>query len=504
MGVIIDLLIEKLTYQLQLSRHLKFARKSEKDNPSQFGLFDEASLSEDENIEPIKEECVLVKEHVRVRKGRKPLPKNLPRHEIIHDLPETEKTCGCGFELSCIGEEKSEQLELIPQLAYVVVNIKKKYACKKCEETIKTAKLPTQPIPSSIATAGTLAYVIDSKFNYHLPLYRLEQILNRNSVEITRATLGTWIIKASHLLLPLVKLLHDNILHYDIAYADESVVQVLNERGRDPTSKSRMWLFAGGPPSKRAFIYQYHPTRSGDVATQFFDGFHGYLHVDCYSGYNALFKTQKVKAVGCWVHARRYFYNIAKLSKKKKGLAHFAVDHIAKLYQIETQARLDKLTPHEIHAVRREKSLPLLTEFKTWLDEHALKIPDQSPISVAIHYCLRNWEKLMGYVMDGRLEIDNNRSERAIKPFVIGRKNWLFCGNEEGANAAAIIYSLMETCKEHQIEPYAYFKYVLKTIVSCDTVEHLEKLLPYYCDRNELAKQRELPELIWPVKGVGN
>lgn len=388
------------------------------------------------------------------------------------------------------GEEKSEQLEIIKPKVQVIENIRLKYACKHCEETIKTAELPLQVIPKSIATPGLLAHVLVSKYCDHLPLYRQENILNRIGIDIARMTLSQWMMKCGELLSPLVEIMKNHIIKYDIAYADETKVQVLKEKGRTAQQLSYMWLYIGGEKEKRCTVYEYQPTRSGAVAEIFLKGFKGYLHVDGYGGYERLF-DKGISGVGCMAHARRKFVEITQINKQE-GLAAFAVKHIAKLYQIEKEGKLLEFTPEEIKELREEKAKPLLKEFKQWLDEHITKVPPQSPIAKAINYSLNQWQQLIRYCDDGRLEIDNNRAERAIKPFTTGRKNWLFCGNENGARAGATIFSLVETCKNHGIEPYEYFKYVLSNIRTADTIEALEKLLPFNCDRRLLNDEWHL------------
>lgn len=493
--------IESLEYRLQLVLQARYVSRTEKLSPEdkQASLFDEPqALSELQQKEIAQaEQEINVASYQRKKSGRRPLPSHLPRIQHIHDLKEEGKICHCGHELKCIGEEKSEQLEIIKPKMQVIQNIRLKYACKHCEETIKTAELPLQVIPKSIATPGLLAHVLVSKYCDHLPLYRQENILNRIGVDIPRMTLCQWMMKCGELLSLLIEIMKNHIITYDIAHADETKVQVLKEKGRTAQQLSYMWLYIGGEKEKRCTVYEYQPTRSGVVAEIFLKGFKGYLHVDGYGGYERLF-DKGIIGVGCMAHARRKFIEITKINKKE-GLAVFAVNQIAKLYQIEKEAKLLELTAEEIKELREEKAKSLLKEFKQWLDEHIRKVPPQSPIAKAINYSLNQWQQLIRYCADGRLEIDNNRAERAIKSFVTGRKNWLFCGNENGARAGATIFSLVETCKDHGIEPYEYFKYVLSNIRTANTKEALEKLLPFNCGRqlldNELHLKRAQCEL---------
>ena len=491
-----DKIIESLEYRLSLALQARYASRTEKPSLGfkQVDLFDEAQPiieSAQQEVEAAEEE-ISIASYQRKKRGRRALPAHLPRIQHIHDFSEAEKICKCcGKELIKIGEEKSEQLEIIPAKMQVIENIRFKYACNHCEETIKTAPLPLQVIPKSIATPGLLAHVLVSKYCDHLPLYRQESILKRIGVDLPRMTLCHWVMACAELLSPLVKLMRKHIIAYDVSHADETPVQVLEEEGRTAQQKSYMWLYIGGSPEKRSLVYEYQPTRSGKAAEDFLKGFKGYLHVDGYSGYDRLFMSNNIIAVGCMAHARRKFYQLAKINKND-GLAVWAVNHIAKLYLIEAQTKIQCLTPEAIKAVRQEKSKILLDEFKVWLDEHIGKVPPQSPLAKAMSYTLNQWSHLLHYIDDGRLEIDNNRAERAIKPFAVGRKNWLFMGNENGAQASAIIFSLVETCKAHDIEPYIYFKYILSVIRLCKTDEEFENLLPFNCDRGLFDEQWKL------------
>ena len=492
--------IQNLQHQLHLFRTARFGRKSEKGVvPEQLSLrFDEAELTPEVEA-PVTSEAAQTETitYTRNKKGtgRKALPKSLPYVEKIHDLTDAEKQCACGCALTHIDDEITEQLDIVPQMTFRVVHIRKKYACKRCEETVKLAKLPKQPIDKAIATPGLLAAIIDNKFNRHMPLYRQEAMFGEANISVTRGTLSNWVIKSAHLLTPLVKLLIDEVVNYDIAYADETPLQVLKEKDRLATQKSYMWLFIGGPPDKRAFVYQYHPTRSYSIPFDFFADFKGYLHADCYKAYVALGQLETIQHVACWAHARRYFVDVAKISKKE-GLAHQAIKLIEELYQLERALKESQANPELILARRKKESKLILMQIKKLLDDAQLNVPPKSPLGIAVFYALTHWDALNLYLNDGRLEIDNNRSERSIKPFVIGRKNWLFHGNDVGANAGSILYSLIETCKQHKVEVFSWLKYVLTNIHQAETVEQLEKLLPYNIDRNLLSDMRSLPELI--------
>lgn len=422
----------------------------------------------------------------------------------VSDLTDSQKQCACGCTLTPIGDERSEQLDVIPQMTFRVVHIRKKYACRQCEETIQTAKLPKQPIPKCIASAGLLSAVIEAKFNRHMPLYRQEDMFKRAGLTMTRATLSHWVIQLAKLLTPLVKLMEDIVQTHDVAYADETTLQVLKEKDRKAKTKSYMWLFIGGPPDKRSFVYQYHPTRANQVAIEFFDDFKGYLHADCYSSYTALGKKEGITHVACMAHVRRYFVEITRQTKKRKGLAFQIVELISKLYRLENVLKEEKSSSERIKQERQAKAVSILTQIKSLLDANALKILPQSPIGKAVHYMMTHWQALNHYLKDGRLEIDNNRSERSIKPFVIGRKNWMFHGNEIGARAGATLFSLIETCKAHNVDVFAWLKHALGHIHHADTVEKLEELLPFNVQAAALEAARAMPELTFPEKKADN
>lgn len=477
--------VKLLEEYVALAKQRQFAAKSEKININQLSFFDEASAPNPEALLKAEEE-IQVASFTRKKPGRKALPKELPRKPVVYDLAESEKICSCGCELSYIGDEKSEQLEIIPAKIYVIQHLRKKYACKKCEETIKIASFPKQPIPRSIAAPGLLSHVLTSKFHDHLPLYRQEQILRRIGVDIPRATMSLWVIKCAELLKDLVNLLHKTILSYDIAYSDETTLQVLKEQKKLVQSKKYMWLFAGGPPDKFCFYYQYHPDRSHQVPKGFFADFKGYLHCDGYPGYDALAAANNnIILSGCLYHARRKFVEVAKLSRNQDTVSNTVINYIAKIAKIEEEIK--EIDSQNKQKIRTKKAKPILNELHNYLLSKEPHILPKSPLGQAVSYTLNQWPKLLVYLQDGRLENNNNRSERAIKPFVIGRKGWLFADSVAGANAAAIIYSFVETCKWHNIEPYEWFKYVLKNLPLCSGDQYGE-LLPFNIDKNLLVE----------------
>lgn len=475
--------INDLHHQLKQAIQSHYGKKSEKlsniEN-QQYNLFDEADLPKNVDAVTKENEEITIASYTRKKTGRKPLPKDLPRKQVIHDLPESEKICECGCQLTHITDEKSEQLEIIPAEIYVIENIRRKYACKSCELTIKTAKMPAQIIPKSIATPSLLAHVAVAKVDDHLPLYRQEEIFQRNGIDIPRMTLSLWMIKLGEATQPLINLMQDIINDYDIAYADETPVQVLKEKNRKASQKSFMWVFTGGAPDKRCYLYHYAQCRAASVPYYILENFQGYLHSDGYSAYQALFVTKPIKGVACFAHVRRKFVEITKVTTEN-GLAHEAVGIIAKLYAIEKFVKEENFSSDKIKQHRLEKATPILDELHQWLCLNKTKVPPKSPIGKAIDYALRRWPYLTTYLQDGRLEIDNNRTERAIKPFAVGRKNWLFAGNEKGATATAHLYSLIETAKAHGLNPFEYLRFIFTKLPLAVSIGDYEALMPYNC-----------------------
>lgn len=484
-----DNYIAVLEAKLALANQQRFGKKSEKSNHEkdqlEIDLFDEASTPDNtDEIENADEE-ITVPAHKRKKVGRKPLPKDLPRVQHIHDIDDASKICVCGCALTAIGQDITEQLDIIPAKIQVIEHVKLKYACKSCELTVKTAA-PKQPIERSIASPGTLAHVITGKYCDHLPLYRQEAVFKRLGVDIARNTLSSWIIKSSQLLRPLYQLLIDEINDYDIAYADETGAQVLKEDTRRAEQKGYMWCFIGGKIERRCIVYHYDPGRAHTVIDSVLPDFRGYLHSDGFGAYDTFARKRQVEIVGCMAHARRKFYEITKLVKSK-GLAHDVVKMIAKLYAVEKACKQSKMTFEQIKFARERKSNPILKAIKALLIKNRDAVLPKGPLGKAMTYMLNQWDKLTRYLDDGRLEIDNNRTERAIKPFVIGRKNWLFSHSVAGVEASQIIFSLVETAKAHAIDPYAYFRYVLAKLPYASNLEDFDALLPFNVDPAALS-----------------
>jgi transposase len=474
-----------LQEQLNLALAKRYAASSEKISPDQVCMFDEAE-ADVPAIEDADDNVILVPAHKRKKRGRKPLPDNLPRIDVIHELPESERHCDHdGLLLAEIDEVISEQLDIIPAKIQVIRHIRKKYACS-CGQCIKTAPLPAQPIPRSMASPGLLAHIAVSKYQDALPLYRQETILQRIGVELPRATLANWMIQTGTLIQPVINLLRDRLLDHDILQMDETTVQVLNEAGKSAQSKSYLWLQRGGPPDQPVVLYDYDPGRGAGVPKRLLADFSGYLQTDGYDGYNAVVAANGLIHVGCMAHARRKFSEAVKAQgkNKKKGKAHQGLILIQKLYRVEKQAR--RRVPEDRYARRQQQARPVLDELRSWLDDSLPLVPPTSATGKALHYLHREWGKLIRYLDDGRIEIDNNGAADAIRPFVVGRKNWLFSASVKGVKASVNLYSLIETAKANGLEPYAYLRYLFTALPKAETVEVIETLLPGNVDPDQI------------------
>jgi transposase len=505
---VLDLLLqyeEKIHYleeQVRLFQNELFGRTSEKlpeKNPYQLPVVEVEDTHSADDILP-DDDKIVIAAHSRKKKGRKPLPKDLPRIDIIHDLDENQKQCACGAELSRIGEEVSEKLDYIPARLRVERHVRYKYACRNCEgvdddgPTVRIAPAPIQLIPKSNATAGLLAHITVSKFADGLPLYRQEKIFSRLGIDLSRAVMAKWMVQAARQCHGLIDLLEDEIRGGPLINIDETPLQVLNETGRSNTVKSYMWVYRGGAPDRPVLLYHYHPTRSGRIALKFIDGYRGYIQTDDYAGYDHLGQKPGIVHMGCWAHARRKFVKVIQVRKKHrskrtnpKSLADEALNYIGRLYRIEKEARQQELDVNEIYQLRQEESKPLLDRFKMWLTTHQPLTPPKGLLGQAIGYTLSNWDKLIVYVKDGLLRPDNNLVENAIRPFVVGRKNWLFAGSPDGANASATLLTLIETAKANDLEPYGYLRYIFENLPLIKTEHDLKTLLPLNIDPDSIA-----------------
>lgn len=460
-----------LEEQFRLAQQQRFGASSE-GHPAQGDLFNEAEAELDVALEASETIVTTVKK----KPVRKKLPSDLPRETIIHDIDDKTCTC-CGNNLHQMGEERSEKLEFIPAQVKVIEHVRLKYSCRTCEKQgtstkIQLAPIPASPIPKGIATATLLSQIITSKYQYALPLYRQESLFKQYGIELSRKTMADWMIKSGDLFAPLYDRLQEVLLQQQVIQADETTLKVIKE----DKIKSYMWLYCTGTDSPNntttpnIVLYDYQSGRAGQCAVDYLQGFTGYLQVDGYAGYE---KTSAI-LVGCWAHARRKFIEAQTAQPKgKTGKADIALSMIQKLYRLEISLK-DK-SADDKYQQRQEKAKPLLEQFHQWLEK--ANVPPKTALGAAITYCKNQWYKLIRYIEYGNLSIDNNRAERAIKPFVIGRKNWLFSKTANGANASAILYSIIETARANGLTPFDYVTHCLEQL--SDQNADIETLLPW-------------------------
>jgi transposase len=433
----------------------------------------------------------------RGKRGRKPLPAELPRQRIEYDLPEEQKICPCCQNaLHRMGEEMSEQLH-IEVKASVLQHVRFKYACRACERNaehtpIVTAPMPRQPLPGSTASAAMIATVTTGKYVDGTPLYRMEHALARAGIAVGRGTLANWIIRPAELHYSrLYEAMRQTLLSQPLIHGDETTVQVLKEEGKTPQSKSYMWTYRSAADSEQPVVlFDYQPGRGQQYPQVFLSGYDGMLMTDGYSAWRTL---EGVTHFGCMAHSRRLFVDAHKGQKKKAGgRALQALEYFKAMYQVETLARAE-LPDGETRAdytyrLRQQHSMPLLEAFKAWLDTQAPLVLPESLLGKAISYTRNQWEYLSRYVIDGRAPVDNNILERDIRPFATARNSWLFSDTVAGAKASAIVYSLVLTCRACNVEPYAYLHHVLTELPQRASDADISDLMPFnFAKRVQLA-----------------
>ena len=493
--------IAQLREYIRLLKSQRFGPSSERTVAEQMGLFNEAETLCDEASDT-EEASIEIPAHARRKRGgRRPLPAFLPREEILHDLAEDQKVCGNdpNHPLVAIGSEKLEQLVFLPATAKVLVHLRPKYACPTCKDGIQTASMPPQPIPKSMATPSLLAQVAVSKYVDGAPLYRQEAMFRRIGVDLSRATLAFWMIKMGDLTQPLVDRFLQALRDRDYLLADETPFQVLKEEGKRATSDSFLWALRGGDAEHPLLYYEYSPTRGGEVIERMLAGFQGFLQTDGYAGYDALGEQPGIVHVGCFAHARRKFdealrgqgKNAKKRSGAKSSLARQGLGKINKLYEYERLWR--DATPEERYALRQEKTKPKLDEIHLWFEASIGRVSPTSLTGEALKYLKGQWPKLARVVEDGRIALDTNAVERCIRPFVIGRRNWLFADTPRGARASANLYSLVETAKANGLEPWRYLEAVFERLPAATSEHDIEALLPWNVELDESTTRAAKP-----------
>lgn len=495
--------LELIKVQEELSSQLahRFCAHSEKsDNqPSLFDFEDEEFTPSEEEIAetvagegPYKE--VKVREYIRRKCGRKPIDDSTPTKQIYHDIPEEEKTCACGCKLKKVGENSTKRLRIIPAKMYAIEDIYPKYACPACEGSgdedkpvFRQAPAVKYLIPKSIATSELLAYTMTNKFCEHLPFYRQEKAFERRCITVTRADMSNWQEQIYKRLKPMDKLIMNHIKSGNTMNMDETTVKVLkykNQSENDSRKKSYIWLGIGGPKDNKAVIYRYYESRHHKYIKPFINGFKGYLQTDEYPGYETainehalLYPDDKIIHVACLAHVRRKFFD-ASLNGKTPG-ASKAVKYIQQIYRLEEELIAMNLSPEELVSKRKEIIKPVFDEFHEWLLEMKPKVPPTLMFGRAINYALSAWNHLLNYLDCPELFVDNSISERSIKPFVIGRKNWFFSGSETGAESSCFLFTLIENAKLYKLDPYEYLRCVFDQAPFCESEKDFEKLLPW-------------------------
>lgn len=498
-----DLRMEYLRLQEELSSLLthRFCSHSEKADkqPLLFDFEDEDLIpSDSETAETVAGEGpyreIKVREYIRRKCGRKAIDDSTPTKQIYHDIPEEEKVCACGCRLKKVGENSTKRLRIIPAKMYAIEDIYPKYACPNCEGSgdednpvFRQAPAARYFIPKSIATNELLAYVMTNKFCEHMPFYRQEKAFERRCITVTRADMSNWQEQIYERLKPLDSLIMEHIKTGTTMNMDETTVRVLKYKNRtenENRKKSYVWLGIGGPKNKKAVIYRYYESRNAKFIKPFINGFKGWLQTDEYPGYetalkehNLLYPDDKIIHVACLAYVRRKFFD-ASLNGKSPG-AGKAVKYIQLIYKKEEELIEMNLSPEELVSKRKELIKPVFDEFHEWLLEMEPKVPPTLKFGRAINYALSSWQHLLNYLDCPDLFVDNSIAERSIKPFVIGRKNWLFSGSEKGAESSCFLFTLIENAKYYHLDPYEYLRCVFDQSVNCQTKKDFEKLLPW-------------------------
>ena len=462
-----------LLEQLRLSKKKLFGRSSEQVEQI---VMDQLSLTANEveahafGTKSATPEQVQVKAHERRRNGsiEEVIPEGLPVEKVEHRL-EDPRCPNCGAEMVVIGTEVHKSLKIEPPKFTVVEDVYYTYACKVCEKEtdetviVKTPKEPTV-LPGSFASPEAIAHIMVQKYVMYSPLYRMEKEFERQGLKLSRQAMSRWLLRASELWLqPIYEELHKQLLKRQVLHADETTLQVLQEPGRRSTSKSYMWLYrTSGDAEQQIVLYDYQPNRKPENAEKFLEGFSGWLHADGYQGYHRL--PENIRVVGCWAHARRKFNEALQVlpeESRKDSQAAMGERYCTELFRIEKQ--LAVLSPEDRYEQRLKQEKPVLDAMLVWANDLYGKTAGKSALGKALYYLTEQWPYLVKYLEDGRLELSNNRAERSIKPFVMGRKNWLFANTPGGAQASSVIYSLIETAKENNLDPYRYLLWILRT-----------------------------------------
>ena len=481
--------------QFRLMQQRKFGSKSEKSDKNQLSLFDDMLNEAECQSEAVAKEPEIEQlTYTRKKKTKETTIKNLPIEEVHHEIPKEERICNeCGHSLHDMGNTTRDEIEIIPAKVIVKRHITHKYSCRNCENAgidvnIIKADAPKPLIKGSMATSSALSHIMTQKYMNAVPLYRQEKYMISLGVNLSRQTMSNWIIKSSEYLEHIYKRLHVHLLAQDIIHADETPVQVLKEENRKAKQKSYMWLYKSGEYDNQIVLYDYQPSRSYENPRRYLSGFKGYLNTD---GYAAYAKLKGITLVGCLAHVRRKFndsMNVLPKEHHKESMAWIGFHYCNRLYNIEKAIK--DLPLEEQNGKRNEFSKAIFDEFQKWIKEQTQTSLPKSAYGKAIIYANNQLPKVKNYLMDPRLNIDNNSAERSIKPFVIGRKNWLFSNTPKGAKSSAMIYSIVETAKENNLRVHEYLNYLLTQLKDMESYpeEELDKLMPWSEDLPESCK----------------
>jgi transposase len=479
----LEALVKYYEEQFRLAKQRQFGAKSEKGEVyEQLGLFDEAeNTAAPKQAEPQLEEITYQRKK-RVGKREEDLAA-LPVEVLEYDLPESEQICPeCGEAIHKMGHDIRRELKVIPAKISVVEHKRVVYSCRHCEThsdhaSIVKAPMPEPIIKGSLASPSLIAHIINQKYVLHLPLYRQEQAFLRDGISLSRQTMANWIVNVATLsLAALYGLMKERLLAHDVAHADETRCQVLKEPGKKANTNSYMWLYStSGEAEQPIILYEYQASRSSAHPKKFLDGFKGYLHADGYAGYHKL--PPEITVVGCWAHLRRKFtdaYKSLPAEAKEKSRIPEAIKRIGALFHLE--GKWKNLDATKRQQLRLKESKPLAEALFAWLE--SLGALPKSPLGQAVSYAQNQRSYLMNVYLDGRLELSNNRIENSVRPFAIGRRNWLFCNTQKGAYASSVIYSIIETAKANGLNIFAYFQFLFETLPNI-TTSQLHSVLPW-------------------------
>jgi transposase len=471
--------IEQLKLQIARLKRLKFGRSSEQ--------LDQQIAQLELKLEELEGAATIASAHDVIpistdpppaSKARRTLPDHLPRERIVHEPTSTCTCAQCGGALKPLGEDVAEMLEYVPAHWKVIRHVRPKYSCCRCEQIVQCAA-PSRPIARGLAGPGLLAHVLISKYGDHLPLYRQSQIYAREGMDLPRSLLAEWVGHTATLMRPLLDAIQTHVLAAEKLHADDTPVPVLTGLGK--TKQGRLWTYVrddrpAGSTDPPAVWFAYSPDRKAKHPSEHLNTFAGILQADGYAGFNALYERDKHPLIeaACWAHARRKFYDL--YAATQSPLAEAALQRIAQLYAIEASVR--GAAVEQRLTTRQQHSAPLLQDFHQWCLNTLSEVSRKSEIAGAIHYALARWQALTRFAHDGRIEIDNNAAERALRAVALGRKNYLFAGSDSGGDRAAAMYSLIGTCKLNDINPEAYLRNVL-THIAEHPINRIKELLPW-------------------------